>query len=230
MHYIITHRGPECSLPSNRPAAILHVGPGQSWGDSCLYDSTGDNISEKNPYYCELTGMYWIWKNGKEEPDELVGIEQYRRFFIMEELQYLTVLGKEWVDKFLEDSDIIVPRKDLLGKSVRDHYAFCHRKEDLEVLERIVRVLYPDCSETLEEVLQRDWIYTCNMMICRKSLFDRYCGWLFPILFAAEKEIDVNAIDDTYQKRVFGFLSERLFNVWLLKENLICKELPILKI
>ena len=37
--------------------------------------------------------------------------------------------------------------------------------------------------------------------------------WLFPILVSLETQIDISD-RDTFQKRVFGFLAERLFNVF----------------
>lgn len=42
-------------------------------------DDTGDNISLKNSSYCELTGMYWAWKNLRGV--DVIGLCHYRRYF-----------------------------------------------------------------------------------------------------------------------------------------------------
>ena len=70
-------------------------------------------------------------------------------------------------------------------------------------------------------------------MFCRAKIFDEYCEWLFGILFELEKNIDISNLND-YQKRLFGFLSERLLNIWILQKgytykniNIINTEMPI---
>jgi HPr kinase/phosphorylase len=57
------------------------------------------------------------------------------------------------------------------------------------------------------------------MFISNKKLFNEYYNWLFDILFELESRIDISEYDD-YNKRIYGFLSERLFNVWLEYKNL----------
>ena len=60
----------DCYLPVQVGSA-LHKAVGYT------PDNTGDNISEKNPYYCELTGLYWAWKN---LPADVLGLVHYRRY------------------------------------------------------------------------------------------------------------------------------------------------------
>jgi len=66
-----------------------------------------------------------------------------------------------------------------------------------------------------------------NMVITSKTLYDEYCSWLFDILFEVEKRTNIENYDD-YQKRVFGFLSERLFRTWLLNRPLKVREERVL--
>ena len=42
-------------------------------------DDTGDNISNKNTKYSEMTVQYWAWKNLKDV--EYIGFCHYRRYF-----------------------------------------------------------------------------------------------------------------------------------------------------
>lgn len=64
---------------------------------------------------------------------------------------------------------------------------------------------------------------------CKKKLFDSYCEWLFDILFEMEKYVDLIHLDE-YQKRLYGFLSERLLNVWVKHNKLKAKHLNIINI
>lgn len=191
-----------------------------------INDNEGLSISEKNKNYCELTGLYWIWKNSSEKN---VGISHYRRYFseklenkaykhIQVLLGTLKPISLWKLDKYLEDFDIIVPKKECYTISVEKQYAQCHNIVDLNETKKIINNLTPEYLEAFNKVMKGHCMSMYNMVYTRKELFDDYCEWLFKILFELEKNIDISDYNN-YQARVFGFISERLFNVWLEKNS-----------
>lgn len=206
-------------------------------------DDTGDNISEKNSCFCELTALYWIWKN--DISHDYIGLCHYRRYFKMKksfsnyfhsvfENDHLNLDDLKITDdilKKIEKQYIIVPKKiKFSGKiyfiSVEKQYVTCHDKNDLDILKNIVFEKYPECTTAWNTVFQRDWIYAYNMFIMNNKIFKEYMTWLFDILFETEKKISPKP--DAYQNRIFGFMSERLFNVFLEYKKCKVKELPII--
>lgn len=164
-------------------------------------DNTSDNISLKNPNYCELTAQYWAWKNCNAN---YVGFCHYRRLFD---------LNNSKISKLLNEYDIILPRIFTLDCTVREQYNRDHIKEDLDKTLEIIASKYPDYMEDAENVLNKKTIYFCNMFITNRELFNSYCEWLFDILFELEKVTVIS--ENKYQSRIFGFLSERLLNIFI---------------
>lgn len=202
--YAVTHKEMEAYIPER---TFIGVGSNKKINKVFLYDDTGDNITSKNPNYCELTALYWIWKNDKSD---IVGLEHYRRQFVKGE----KILSKKSILAYLNNYDVIVPRTVSFPSSAYQQYSEIHFEEDLLSVRRIIKNTYPDYLEDFDFLKKTNKLYLCNMFISRKSFLDNYCTWLFNILFRLEQEIDITKRDD-YQKRIFGFLSERLFNVYL---------------
>lgn len=213
--FVVTHKDVDLSeLKLDSIYNKLLVGAKTSNDENILLDSTGENISHKNKYYCELTGLYWIWKNIK---CGYVGLCHYRRYL----KEGKSILNKNQIKEIFEkkDVDIILPIEYFTFSSVYDEYKEHHIISDLELCENIIRNDYPDYIESYNKVMKGHSTYICNMFISKKEIIDQYCLWLFDILSKVEQEIDLNQRDD-YQKRVFGFLSERLFTVWIDKNKL----------
>jgi hypothetical protein len=200
-----------------------------------LKDNIGDNISLKNPNYCELTAMYWIWKNVKSE---YVGICHYRRYFNEKKIKiceyknintgYITFNQNRIIEE-LEKYDLILPNIYNLKNTVKNHYRECHIERDLEELGKIIKEKYEESYfKNWDIILNDNYLYPYNMLICKKDRFDNYCKWLFDILFELEKRIEISS--DSYQARVFGFLSERLMLLYVATNNLRVKEMNVTKL
>ena len=223
--YIATHK--KANLPELKEYVPIQVGAEGKEKLGYITDNTGENISNKNPNFCELTATYWIMKN---DNSDIVGLTHYRRYFFNNIFSnsFKNIIHKEKIIKILNNYDIIVPKKYKLGVTVEKQYSQIHNIEDLMKCGEIIKNKNPEYSEAFDKVLKKRKIYTYNMFISRKKVFDDYYKRLFDILFEAEKIIDISNYDN-YNKRVYGFLSERLFNVWIEKnkDNLKIKEMPV---
>lgn len=191
-------------------------------------DNTGDNISDKNPYYCELTAMYWAWKH---LTCRYIGLCHYRRYFVKNICGIpLHIYNQHDFREDLHEHDIIVPPVTRLTETVYEQYASHHNQRDIDIVRQIIVSRYPDYVDAFDEVMQQREAYFTNIFCLLKSEYDAYCEWLFDILFQVEVQIQDNVKKnyDNYQSRVYGFISERLLNVWIRKQRYCVKEQPII--
>ncbi|MBD5502612.1 MAG: DUF4422 domain-containing protein [Lachnospiraceae bacterium] len=217
--YVMTHVAFEA--PQNPIYCPLHVGRALKEDLGYQGDNTGDHISELNPYYSELTGLYWVWKNVKTT--EYIGLCHYRRYFLNKDNK---IMSKADFMPLLEQYDVIVSHPVISDQCYRDNYAQAHNIHDLEAVGEAIALLYPDCTIIFQEVLEGRKIYCGNLFVTTKKLFDEYAEWLFSIFRIVERKIDVSTYDD-YHKRVYGFLSEQLIYVWIRYRNLTYYEAAI---
>ncbi len=193
-------------------------------------DNTGDNISIKNPEFCELTGLYWAWKNLS---CDYIGLCHYRRYFGKKihsddiEKKKQAIFHRGDYEKLLKKYDVILPKKrNYYIETVRSQYEHAHYKKDLDMTERIIAEKYPEYSADFITVMNRRKLRILNMFVMKKNLFDGYAAWLFDILFELEKRTDMTGYD-AYERRLYGFISERLFNIWLEHKHLRECEVPV---
>ena len=183
-----------------------------------IRDDTGDNISQKNPNFCELTAIYWAWKNLKAE---YVGLVHYRRYFSHSQWAITTkakrsqILHRRDYESILHHFPVIVPgKRRYYIETTQSQYEHAHYAKDLQ---RVKSLIAQQCSAYMpafETVMNRTWGHRFNMFVMRRDYYDAYCTWLFDLLFRLEIQLDISQYD-IYQARVYGFIAERLLDVWL---------------
>ena len=195
-----------------------------------LRDNTGDNIAEKNGTFCELTALYWAWKNMKTD---ILGLCHYRRYLgncLYWKKKQERLLNEHNIESFLSSADIILPRKRYYLIETRENqYIHAHHAEDLKITEAVIREKYPSYLPAWKHMLSSRSGHICNMFIMRWNLIDEYCNWLFDILFEVEKRLDITSYSEN-DKRVFGFLGERLLDVWVETKQLRYIEVPVINL
>ena len=198
-----------------------------------------DNISEKNPYYNELTAMYWAWKNLRRlYPDvKYVGLFHYRRFLAFHERKFLAeTIAKpesEILKYHINPSEIIgmvssgiipVVNKMVFPYSIMFQYAQCHFSDDYKVLREIIRSKFPDYYDAFIRVMEHSSkLFARNIFIMKYDDFVQYCEWLFAVLDAVDEKIPYVHYGSPHQRRVPAFMAERLFNVYAAQHKLKLK-------
>lgn len=227
--YVMTHKKFEC--PKIEGYLPLHVGKHGKQDIGYKTDDTGENISIKNPNYCELTGLYWGWKN--DQSAEAIGISHYRRYFTKARISRKEkhYINQKDIEKILGQFDVILPKKEIYKESAKEQYCLeAGFMKDLNILREIILDKYPEYLEMYDKIMGQNLMHQFNMMICTKKVYDQYCQWLFNILFDLEQKIDLTKGYNDYQKRIYGFLSERLLNVWIYFNELKVKEMRVINL
>lgn len=220
MVVIATHK--QYRMPNASFYLPLHVGAagkkdsdGRELNLGYVQDNTGDNISEKNNSFCELTGLYWAWKNLTAD---YIGLVHYRRYFslrIKGRDPFGNVLNDEEIQELVSKYKVIVPKmRNYHIETLYSHYAHTHYAEHLDITRVIIAQKYPEYLNSFDIVMRRKKGYMFNMMIMQRTLLDKYCNWLYDILFELDKRVNASQLS-FYQGRFFGRVSEIIFNVWL---------------
>lgn len=184
-------------------------------------DDDGENISARNRGFCELTGLYWAWKNLKADA---IGLVHYRRLF---KGAHGIATGEE-LAALLESCDIVLPQaRNYFIETTYSQYAHAHHAVDLDVTRTILAERHPEFLPAFDAVMRSPRGHRFNMFVMRRAALDAYCAWLFDILFELERRLDISSYS-AYDARVFGFVGERLLDVWLRAGSLRCVELPVL--
>lgn len=211
---IATHK--KYRMPDDSMYIPLHVGAeGKNIELGYIKDNTGDNISSLNPSFCELTGLYWAWKNLEAE---YIGLTHYRRHFSINKDKkdlFSGILTFSEIKPYLGNIKIFVPKKrKYYIETLYSHYSHSHYSEHLDETRKIISEKYPEYLESFDHVMKQTYGYMFNMMIMEKEWINRYCEWLFDILFELNNRIDMPDLS-SFQARFYGRVSEIIFNVWL---------------
>lgn len=227
-------------------------------------DDTGDQISKKNPFYCELTGAYWAWKNLDAD---VIGLVHYRRYFtvmpksyrathswedsVLTEAELRSILcsyasalygnmentkerekiageineskatddpttnQEEALHQLLQNGLLIVPKKrKYYIETLYSHYSHTLDGQHLDLCRQILVEKMPEYLDDFDLVMKQNWGYMWNMMIASRAVYDKYMTWLFAILEELEKRIRLDGLSP-FEQRLFGRVSEILFNVWI---------------
>ena len=215
--YVMTH-GPICyHLPGDY---CIPFEIGAEFRENFKYtmrDNMGENhISEKDKLYCELTGLYWMWKN---DTHDYVGLYHYRRTFNITSNKIHRLLSKyDWIVPIVTNTT---------PHTVESLYCDGHVRDDWVILKDVLKELYPEYYKSAETFFAGHSMYHCNMFVTTSKKFDRYCEWLFPLLEVIEAKINLNDGRPEYNKRAIGFMAERLFSLYLYHNKYKLKEVMI---
>ena len=219
----------EYAMPKDEIYLPLHVGAEGKKELPYEKDNSGEHISEKNPYFCELTGVYWAWKNLDAKN---VGLVHYRRYFSGKSKfevngKVKKIISENEVNKLLEKVDIILPKKrNYYIETLYSHYEHTMYIEPLDITGDIVAEKYPEYKVEFDKLKKRRSAHMFNMFIMKKEVMAKYSEWLFDILFELEKRVDVSKYD-SFHARFYGRVSELLLDVWINTNKLSYKEVKL---
>ena len=165
-----------------------------------MKDNTGINISEKNRMYCEMSAVYWIWKNTDHD---WIGVEHYRRHLLVKP------------EMLKNDVDAIMPLPYICYPHEMAQFLRFTTENVLNALLKALKELHPDEYEEYHEILYGKYQYTYNLVCARRCVFDNYCKWFFEITEYMERTMG-NEVPELLETRAFSYVAEVLTNLYFM--------------
>lgn len=220
-------------MPTGNIYFPLQVGVNKKNFDGYLRDDSGNNISSKNENYSELTAQYWASLNRHAN---IKGIVHYRRLFSNGKYnffktiagKYKDVLSEKTVSNVMKNHDMILPKKrKYYIETSWSHYEHIHHIKDLKITQQVIADSFPEYLPFFNKIVKRRSAHMFNMFIAKGNIFDDYTQWLFSVLSEVEHRTDITDYSD-YERRIYGFISELLLDVWVEKNQVNYAELPVM--
>lgn len=173
-----------------------------------LNDATGDNISDKNGNYSELTGLYWIWKNALPELDDgsYCGLAHYRRILELSEDDLLRLSDNS--------IDVVLPYPMPYEPDIEAHHLRYLSDLEWNAVLQALEELWPEYGRAFMDILRQDYLYNYNVIIAKKEVLADYCSWLFPVLFRIEEIVD--PLGTRLPNRYIGYIGETLETLYFM--------------
>lgn len=201
---------PDYMLPIQAGAALTERNIAQ------LKDNTGDHISEKNGNYCELTALYWIWKNrlqtekdGGESKRQYYGLAHYRR--------HLSLNADDFYRPYDNDVDVVLPYPLPYEPNIHAHHKMFIKDEDWRATVQALCELDPRYKALITSVFSQRYLFNCNIFLAKKHILENYCEWLFPLLFRIE-ELSVPK-GNQRADRYIGYIAESLETLYFMERR-----------
>lgn len=210
------------------PDYVLYIQVGREKTETAIadiVDNTGDNISDRNGNYSELTGLYWIWKNklllsdefengecdgnGRECERQYYGFCQYRRMLALTDDDLLRLIDN--------DVDVVLPYPLPYEPSIHAHHERYLKQTDWNALLEAIKELQPGYADALPAILNQQYLYNYNVILAKKDVLRDYCEWLFPILERTE-ELSVPKGSERAD-RYIGYMAETLETLYFMKNK-----------
>lgn len=209
--------------------------------DNMIGDDTGDNISHLNREFCELTAVYWAWKNyDKLGNPDYIGFMHYRRHLnfnldkVYDENKWRQIfeniidqnyiekyhLKAEYIKNIVKDYDLLTVKKMLVSiYGDKNNYEQFKRACEIPIKDydkslEILEKKYPEYKEDINNFNNSIETYYTNIFIMKKELFFNYCNFLFSILFDINKEINTYNYS-AEATRAVSQIAERIFSIYL---------------
>ena len=195
-----------------------------------LMDNTGDNISERNGNYSELTGLYWLWKNklcdqqapsavmnGESERDENErGAAHERQYYGFGQYRRMLEFSTDDLLRLIDNNvDAVLPYPMPYEPNIHAHHERYIKSSDWDALLQALEELQPKYASYFSQVLEQQFLYNYNVILAKKSVLRDYCSWLFPILMRVEELTD----GANRSERYIGYMAETLETLYFIKNS-----------